>query len=47
MVEHMTPEQILHQPTRLVRQWITNSDNHIAAHKKAAQLRDKLGTHDI
>jgi len=41
------PTTILHKPIRKIRQWITNSTNHIRAHHKAAQLHAKLGTKDI
>jgi len=47
MIAHTTTEQILSKPTRQVRQWVTNSNNHIRAHRKASQLRAKLQTHDI
>jgi len=47
MVANITPEQILSRPTRRVRQWTTNSKNHIRAHHKASQLRAKLKTQDI
>jgi len=47
MVANTSPEQILSHPTRQVRQWTTNSKNHIRAHHKANQLRAKLKTQDI
>jgi len=47
MIEHTEPKRILSQPTCQICQWVTNSNNHIRAHSKAAQLQAKLCTQDI
>jgi len=47
MIAHTTSEQILSKPTRQVQQWVTHSNNHIRAHRKASQLHAKLQTKDI
>jgi len=47
LVANVTAEQVMTKPIRKLRQWITNSTNHIRNHHKAAQLRAKLKTRDI
>jgi len=46
-VANIDPVTILNKPIRKLRQWITNAQNHMQAHYKAAQLHAKLRTHDI
>jgi len=47
MVATVNADTIMAKPIRQLRQWITNSHNHIRDHHKAAQLRAKLRTKDI
>jgi len=47
MIAYTSPEQILSKPMWQVQKWVTHSNNHIRAHRKASQLRAKLQTHDI
>jgi len=47
LVANVTTEQIMTKPIRKLRQWITNSTNHIRNYHKAAQLQAKLKTKDI
>jgi len=44
LVEHITPEWIMNQPTWQICQWVTNSNNHVQAHWKVVQLQACLHT---
>jgi len=47
LVENIDPEQIMARPVRRIRQWVTNSNNHMRAHMKIAKLQARLRTRDI
>jgi len=47
LTANVTAEQVMAKPIRQLRQWITNSTNHIRNHHRAAQLQAKLKTKDI
>jgi len=44
LVGHLDPEQIMSRPTHCIRQWVTNSNNHMHAHQKAQKLQAHLHT---
>jgi len=46
-VASIDPTIVMAKPIHKLRQWITNSHNHMRAHYKAAQLQAKLQTNDI
>jgi len=47
LVANIDTEQLMAQPTRRIRQWVTNSHNHMRAHSKAIKLQARLCTRDI
>jgi len=47
LVASIDAEQLMAQPTRRIRQWVTNSYNHMRAHSKAIKLQARLRTRDI
>jgi len=47
LIENIHPEQIMECPVRSIRQWVTNSNNHMRAHLKIAKLQAHLRTRDI
>jgi len=47
ILTYTTAEVIMTQPTRNIRQWVTNCHNHIRNQQKAAKIRAKLHNHDI
>jgi len=47
MVATVNPEVLLRRPIKHIRQWITNSKNHMIAHQKASAIQAQLKTRDI
>ncbi len=47
MIKNLSPDQIMSQPTRHIRQWILHSNNHMQAHAKVVKLQARLCTRNI
>jgi len=47
LIENLNPDQIMSRPTHRIRQWVTNSHNHMQAHMKVVKLQARLRTCDI